>query len=92
MGIYLFRKVVFNCKKATLLALKKNDGAASLWEELQLFYHKFYCDACRRFMKQSKEMDSYLADVTRQERESPTHNLPDHVKNDLQAQIDRLRK
>jgi hypothetical protein len=37
-------------------------------------------------------MDSYMADVTRQERENPTHNLPDHVKNDLQAQIDQLRK
>lgn len=92
MGIYLFKKVVFNCKKATLLALKKSDGAASIWEKLQLFYHKLYCNACRRFIKQSGEIDATLADVTQQELENPTHILPDHVKNDLQAQIDQLKK
>jgi hypothetical protein len=92
MGIYLFKKAVFNCKTATLLALKKNDGAASMWEELQLFYHNLYCNSCRRFIKQSAEIDILLADITRRERENPTHNLPDHVKNYLQAQIDQFRK
>lgn len=92
MGIYLFRKVVFNCKKATLLGLKKNDGTASLWEELQLFYHNLYCNSCRRFIKQSKEIDILLANITGQEHENPTHTLPDQVKNNLQAQIDQHRK
>ena len=92
MGIYLLKKVVFNCKKATLLALKKNDGAASLWEELQLYYHQLYCDACRRFIKQSGEIDTLLANVTGQERENPTYHLPDTIKNDLQAQIDQHSK
>jgi hypothetical protein len=92
MAIYLFKKVVFNCKKATLLALKNNDGSASLWEKLQLFYHRLYCDPCRRFIKQSTEIDSFLSDVTRQEHENPTHHLPDPIKNHLQAQIDQHGK
>jgi hypothetical protein len=92
MRFYLFKRVIFNCKKATLLILKMQDGNATLGEQVQLIYHKLYCNVCRRFAKQSKKINTILVGVNQHEYENPSHNLPDTLKKDLQAQIDQLNK
>jgi hypothetical protein len=92
MRFYLFKRVVYNCKRATLLALKKQDGKASLWEQVQLSYHNLYCNACRRFIKQSEELNTSLAGLNQGEYETPSHHLPDAIKKDLQGQIDQFKK
>lgn len=53
MGIYPFKKIVFNCKQATLLSLKKEQGKISFIEKIKLAYHLFYCDPCQHFIKHS---------------------------------------
>lgn len=92
MGFYLFRKVVFNCNRATQLALKKQDGRASWLERMQLFYHTLYCDPCKRFIKQSEHLNSLLAEVNKRTYDTPLHSLNDDLKKDIQAKIDQLNK
>ncbi len=92
MKKYLFRKIVFNCKQATLLSLKKEEGKASLKERVALWYHLLYCDSCRRFVVQSKKMDKFLSDIKNQEKQQPANQLPDDVKKRLQDQIDQFEK
>lgn len=55
--IYPFRKIVFDCKQATLLSIKKAEGKISLVEKWKLSYHLWYCDPCRRFISQWKRFD-----------------------------------
>jgi hypothetical protein len=47
-----FRKTMFNCKQATLLSIKKEEGKITPVERLKLWYHLLYCDPCRRFIYQ----------------------------------------
>jgi uncharacterized membrane protein len=92
MAIYLFRKIVFNCKQATLLSLKKEEGKASLKERALLWYHLLYCNSCRRFVIHSKKMNNFLSDLNKQETGQPTHIIPDDVKKVLQDRIDQFEK
>lgn len=55
--IYPFRRIVFDCKQATLLSIKKAEGKISLFERLKLSYHLLYCDPCRQFIKQWNRLD-----------------------------------
>ncbi|HZY81589.1 MAG TPA: hypothetical protein VFE50_18830 [Cyclobacteriaceae bacterium] len=50
--IYLFSKTVYNCKQATLLSIKKEEGKISFVESLKLRYHLMFCDPCRQFIAQ----------------------------------------
>jgi hypothetical protein len=54
--MYLFEKVVYNCKKATLLSMKREEGQITVFERLELAYHLLYCPPCRYFINQSKEI------------------------------------
>lgn len=54
MRIYFFKKTVYNCKQATMLALKKEEKRISVFERILLACHLLYCDPCKRFIKQSE--------------------------------------
>jgi hypothetical protein len=42
----------YNCKKATLAAVRKEEGIISLKEKILLGTHLLYCRFCRRFVRQ----------------------------------------
>jgi hypothetical protein len=44
-----FKKTLYNCKQATLLSLKRDEGRISLVERVKLAYHLLYCEPCRKF-------------------------------------------
>ncbi len=92
MRIYLFKSLVFNCRKATLLALKKEDGHASVLEHIQLYYHSFYCRACRQYLKQSTVINTLLGIADQHQFENPAYHLPDQVKEHFQEQINQFKK
>lgn len=52
--IYPFRKTVYNCRQATLLSIKKEEGKITFVESLKLRYHLMWCDPCRQFIGQWK--------------------------------------
>jgi len=88
MKIYLFKKTVFNCKQATLLSIKKEEGKISIFERVKLFYHLLYCIYCRRFAKQSSIINHIGKEVTDSIFTNPPHTLSDKVKEGIQQQID----
>ena len=55
--IYPFRSIVYNCKQATLLSIKKAEGKISSLEAVKLQYHLMFCDPCRRFIQQWEMLD-----------------------------------
>lgn len=56
--IYPFRSILYNCKQATLLSIKKEEGKISLLESAKLRYHLLMCDPCRRFIQQWEVLKS----------------------------------
>ncbi len=51
------KKITYNCRKATFLIEKKNNGRISVKEELELKYHLAGCSVCRIFQQQSRLID-----------------------------------
>ena len=88
MKVYLFKKTVFDCKQATLLSLKKEEGKASILERVKLFYHLLYCIYCRRFIKQSAIINHIGKGVVNSIFTHPPHTLSATIKEDIQQQID----
>ena len=81
--IYPFRKVVFNCKEATLLSIKKEEGKIDVIERLKLWYHLLYCDPCRRFIAQWKKLAGKAGGS-----KSVTNTLSASVSEKIQREID----
>ncbi len=87
--MYLFKKVVFNCKRATLLSLKREEGRITLAERLELSYHLLYCDPCRRFVKQSAQLNLSGKDFGGALAERPPFSLSPSTKDRIQDLLDR---
>ncbi|MBX7127357.1 MAG: hypothetical protein K1X47_16805 [Cyclobacteriaceae bacterium] len=86
--MYLFRSLVFNCKRATLLSIKKAEGNITLLERAQLAYHLLYCDPCRQFIRQSAQIDKALSDASHSLHAKPPFALPSAARQRIQQQLD----
>lgn len=86
--MYLFKKTVFDCKQATLLSLKKEEGKITIPERVKLFYHLLYCVYCRRFVKQSSVINHIGKGVVNSIFTDPPHTLSEKAKENMQQQID----
>lgn len=83
--IYPFRKIVFDCKQATLLSIKKAEGKISFIERVKLSYHLLYCDPCRRFIRQWSELDQKSPASI-----EPMLTLPDASKDRIHLEIKKI--
>jgi hypothetical protein len=90
MKFYLYRKTVYNCKQATQLALKKEEGKISLTERVKLFYHLLYCFSCRQFVKQSSLINVAAKHAAETEFENPTYQLSEEKKMAIQDELNSL--
>jgi hypothetical protein len=88
MKVYLLKKTVFNCKQATLLSLKKEEGKISILERAKLSYHLLYCSYCRNFVKQSSIINDIGKGIIDSFFTHPPHTLSAKVKESIQQQID----
>jgi hypothetical protein len=88
MKLYPFKKTVFNCKQATLLSLKKEEGKITFWESIKLWYHLLYCKYCKRFTKQSAIINKLGETVTESLFTNPPHTLSAKSKADIQRMVD----
>lgn len=86
---YPFRKTVFDCKQATLLSVKRDEGTITLFERVKLAYHLLYCDPCRRFIAQSAMIDNATSSLGEALSAAPPFALPDALKEKIQQEIDR---
>ena len=85
--MYLFKHVVFNCRRATLLSLKKEQSKISVFERVELAYHLLYCDPCRRFLAQSRQLRRMTVELKQDEEFSP-FPLPATAKKRIQQALD----
>jgi hypothetical protein len=81
--IYPFRKVLYNCREATLLSIKKEEGKITPLERLKLSYHLMFCDPCRRFIDQWKRIEKSRP----QSIDPPAYKLTEESRNRIQRKI-----
>lgn len=85
--IYLFRKIVFDCKEATRLSIKKEEGKITFVEQLKLRYHLLYCDPCRRFIRQWNLLQPIGKNVTSFNEGQPLMRLSDEAREKIHKLI-----
>ncbi len=86
---YLFKKTVYNCKQATLLSIKKDEGSITFFERLKLSYHLLYCDPCRRFIDQAGRINRIGRKMGQVLSSRPPFALSETARASIRAQIDQ---
>jgi hypothetical protein len=87
--MYVFKKIVFDCKQATLLSIKKEQGKITFVERLKLSYHLLYCDPCRKFIAQWKQLGNAGKTLEKILSSRPPFLLPANVREKIQQEIDK---
>ncbi len=86
------KKIIYNCKRATLLIEKKLIDRLTLREKMELRIHLFGCSVCRVFDKQSALINQMVQQLFKSAKDTGTH-LDDTFKQELQHRIeDELNK
>ena len=81
------KKIMYNCRQATLLIEKKLAGRLSLRERLELHIHLTGCSFCRLYNKQSSLINNMVQQLLdSSNREDVT--LDDDFKKELQERIE----
>jgi len=81
------KKIIYNCKKATLLIEKKSMGKINLREAIELRIHLFGCSFCRLYKKQSHVINEMVQELFRNAlKQEP--RLDDEFKRALQNRIE----
>jgi hypothetical protein len=63
-----------------------------LLEYLQLSYHLLYCDVCRTFIRQSKEVQQHVRAYKKQLADNPPFRLDPERKKSMEEQLRLLSK
>lgn len=85
MGI--LRSARYNCLEAQQNGVKnqyKRIGAVA-W--LKLKYHLLFCAICRRFLKDTKKLDSLLGDHLHEMTEQPPYSLSSEEKEQIKNSL-----
>ncbi len=56
MKKFMMRYLMINCKEATLLMAKKEEGKLSFKERMMLSIHTSMCSICRKFEQQTSKI------------------------------------
>jgi len=84
--IYPFKKILYDCKQATLLSIKKEEGKITLIGRLKLWYHLLYCGPCNRFIAQWKK----LTQTRKRSNELVVFRLSDEAKERIDKNLSSL--
>jgi len=90
--IYPFKSVLYDCKQATLLSIKKDQGRISFLERIKLSYHLLYCDPCRNFIAQSHQIDHAGKKLENLLASRPPFSLPLNTRDRIQKEIDKYQR
>ncbi|WP_304131332.1 hypothetical protein [Ignavibacterium album] len=77
------KKLLINCKEATMLSVQKAEINLSFTDRMRLFIHLLICQYCRLFDKQIKMIDTILSTWNTNKK------LTNDQKTALQAIIDK---
>ena len=90
MSVYLFGKIIYNCKQATFFIVKRSEQKLSATERLKLFCHLLFCGPCKKFAEQSLLMDEAMNHLKDHLSHHPTHILPERSKGKIQQLVDEI--
>ncbi len=78
------RFLIGSCKKSTFLITKKEEKKLSVWEDVQLSIHLFFCKWCKRFQKQNHLLSVSAKHIHVDVRLSAEarQKIADHLKNE----------
>ena len=86
----LMNILMLSCKKASGLIEKKLHFPLSPIQKMQLFMHTSMCDTCKKYQKQSLELDSILRghiQFDSQSKYSSSEKLSTNVKNQIISKL-----
>jgi hypothetical protein len=81
------KKIIYNCKQATLLIEKRSAGKLTLREAFELRIHLIGCSFCRIYKKQSRVINEMVLQLFRSSMQAD-RKLDDNFKKDLQLRIE----
>ena len=90
MAFPLFKKIVYNCKRATLLIVKKEEQQLTTIEKVQLSIHLHFCNPCKRFVKQSELIDYTLKHSEEILLDPPVYSLPEETRIKIQQELTKI--
>ena len=82
------KKIIYNCKQATLLIEKKSLGRLSLREMIELRIHLYGCSFCRLYSKQSAVINDMVQELFKNSMKREIR-LDDKFKKQLQSRIEK---
>lgn len=56
----MFHKLFYTCEHASMVAVKKADGASSTLERIRLWVHIQVCEFCKIFELQNRKLNSLV--------------------------------
>ncbi len=80
------KQIAYNCRKATFLIEKKQVGAITLREKLELKIHLAGCSVCQTFEKQSIAINCFVKNIFSDPQQSES-GLDENFKKDLRERI-----
>jgi hypothetical protein len=81
------KKIIYNCKQATLLIEKKSIKRLTFRETIELRIHLYGCSFCRLYSKQSRIINTMVQELFRSSTYSG-YKLDDGFKLELQNRIE----
>ncbi len=82
-----FKKIIYNCKQATLLIEKKQIKKLSFRETMELRIHLIGCSMCRLYKKQSQVINTMVHQLFH-DSQSQAITLDNDFKKELQERIE----
>jgi hypothetical protein len=81
------KKIIYNCRQATMLIEKKAMGKLSFREVIELRIHLYGCGFCRLYDKQSAVINDMVQELFKSSMK-PEIRLDDNFKRQLQNRIE----
>jgi hypothetical protein len=80
------KKIIYNCREATLLIEKRRYKLLSPKERIKLLIHLSGCSVCRLFRRQSRIIDRAMR-MLFHTNANHTHSLDESTKREMQEKI-----
>jgi len=74
MKRFMMKYLMLNCKEATILMAKKEEGKLSILGKMQLSMHTSMCSFCKKFEQQTKQISKESKHVHAEESMSAVAN------------------
>jgi hypothetical protein len=82
------KKMMINCREATMLSVLREHKGLNIWQRIQLAYHSRMCAVCKTFDDQITSIHALVKKAFNSEE--ITHTLPEEKKEKMKADFDKI--